>query len=360
MKGRSRILNLALLSAMLLWAATSHAGEAFIKKVSRGGRLTIDQGAEAGLVVGMEVRVVRPPSEAIIHPVTGANLGSPEIYLGAGEITKTSARAAAVRLRQTPLMSVQPNDMVRFTTPEEEMIMDQERSVITQEKAQQERQQIKSNVSDLTRNIKRTQGMISELKKTMNRLDRIDEGIKVRLSGITDDVNALKDEVKDLKETVSLMGVVPVSGEGEGGGIDLEDEESRAQLEELIRSVVQEQQVETPPAVEEELPLPLEDTEDLEDLEGLEGLEDEEEGEEDEPSFLGQYWYLLALLVVGLCAILFWFYMRMSGGDDEEEEDEDEEDEDDEDEDDEDEDEDEEELEIEGEEDEIELVDERG
>ena len=46
------------LSFALTCATDSYAGEAFITK-ARGDILTIDQGAEAGLVVNMEVVVVR-------------------------------------------------------------------------------------------------------------------------------------------------------------------------------------------------------------------------------------------------------------------------------------------------------------
>ena len=148
-------LLLALLSIALLQATDSHAGEAYITK-ARGNSLTIDKGAEAGLVVGTEVIVVRPPGEAVIHPVTGENLGSPEIEITTGEVTKTSARAASIAVRGRALLSIQPGDMVRFMTAEEEMVMDQERSMAREEKAQQERRQIKSNVKELTKNIRNT------------------------------------------------------------------------------------------------------------------------------------------------------------------------------------------------------------
>ena len=78
--------------------------------------------------------IVRPPGESIIHPITGENLGAPELVIGRGEISKTSNRAANVQVGPGLLLSVRPGDIARFTTPEEEMLMDQERSVATEEK----------------------------------------------------------------------------------------------------------------------------------------------------------------------------------------------------------------------------------
>ena len=124
--------KLALISVLVLLATGSHAGEGLITKV-RGSNLTVDKGAEDGLTVGMKATVIRPPTEAVIHPVTGENLGAPEIILGAGEITKISGKASNVNLAQRPLMRVRPGDLVRFTTPEEEMIMEQENAMVSQE-----------------------------------------------------------------------------------------------------------------------------------------------------------------------------------------------------------------------------------
>ena len=57
------------LVGLLLWASAGYAGEALITKV-RGASRTIDSGAEAGLVQGMTVIIIRPPGEAVIHPIT--------------------------------------------------------------------------------------------------------------------------------------------------------------------------------------------------------------------------------------------------------------------------------------------------
>ena len=230
-------LLLALLSIALLQVTDSHAGEAYIRK-ARGNILTIDQGAEAGLVVGMEVIVIRPPSEAVIHPVTGENLGSPEIEIVAGEVTKTAARSASIKIRKRPLLSIQPGDMVRFMTSEEEMVMDQERSMAREERAQQERRQIKSNVKELTKNIRNTQGSINTLKSAISKLDRIDESIKVQLRGINEDIHMMKEEIIALKESVSLMGAVPISDHEEASGAWIDDEENKEILEGIIRGVV--------------------------------------------------------------------------------------------------------------------------
>ena len=116
------------LICLLLGAFSSHAGEALITKV-RGSSLTIDTGAEAGMVQGMVVTIIRPPSEAVIHPITGENLGAPEVEIGTGKISKTANRAANVRIGPGLLLPVRPGDIVRFVTSDEEMIMDQERSV---------------------------------------------------------------------------------------------------------------------------------------------------------------------------------------------------------------------------------------
>ena len=307
----------------LLLAGRSHAGEAFITKARSGGRLTIDQGAEAGLVVGTEVSVVRPPGEPIIHPVSGENLGAPEIVLGVGEITRTSARAASVVLRSRPLLAVEPGDMVRFTTSEEEMIMDQERSMIKDEQAQKERQQLQSSVSELKRGIRSTQATINELRGAIKRLDRIDDALKVQLRGINEDISTMKEDLLALRETVNLMGAVPVGTEGEEGAKPwIEEEENIERLQAMVRALIQDQMPAAPapadivPGEPDDLP-PMDD--ELGDL--------EEEESEEEKTFLQKFWYYLVALVVGVFALLFYLYMKMSAGEDEEEEDEEEEDE---------------------------------
>ncbi len=134
------------LICLLLGAFSSHAGEALITKV-RGSSLTIDTGAEAGMVQGMVVTIIRPPSEAVIHPITGENLGAPEVEIGTGKISKTANRAANVRIGSGLLLPVRPGDIVRFVTSDEEMIMDQERSVAREDKDAQEHQGFNKEIS---------------------------------------------------------------------------------------------------------------------------------------------------------------------------------------------------------------------
>jgi hypothetical protein len=298
MSGFSRILNLVLLPMILLWAAESGAGEAYIKK-ARGNRLIIDQGAEAGLAIGMEVLIVRPPGEAVIHPVSGENLGSPEIRVGVGKVTKTSARAATVVIGRS-LLTVQSGDMVRFTTVDEEMIMDQERSMVQEERAQKERQQIKGNLSELTRNIKKTQGTINNLRGAIKRLDRIDETIKVQLRGINDDIHGMKEEISALKESVNLMGVLSVSEEKEGTEVWIEVEENQEVLKDIIRDVIEEER--PAPASKKAMAEPKEEEEEEEEVDlSMDALEDlDAEIEDEEESFLDKYG--MYLLLGGACS----------------------------------------------------------
>ena len=228
MKAKGRISILALFCLVLLGTSASYAGEAFVTKVRRS-KLTIDQGAEAGLVVGMPVVIIRPPGEAIIHPETKENYGSFEIEIGKGKISKTSGRSATVQVDDNLLMPVQAGFIVRFTTPEEEMLKEQDMAMDRQDVAQQERQQIKSDVSRLTRNLNKVQGDIGGLRKTLKRLDLIETVLKTQINSINTDIESMKSDITELKETVALMGAAPVlDGDGEQGGLNLEDEESRA------------------------------------------------------------------------------------------------------------------------------------
>jgi hypothetical protein len=192
--------RMLILLTLLVTALPAMAGEGQVVKV-RGMSLSINQGAENGLMVGMMVSVVRPPTEAYIHPVTGENLGAPEIELAKGEVTKISGRAASLRLQKSPILPVQTGDMVRFVTVEEEMVMDQQQSAEKSDKAATERQSLRGDASRLTRDVKNIQGSIRTLEKMMKRLERVDEAIKVQLRGINRDMTAIKDDLKELKET---------------------------------------------------------------------------------------------------------------------------------------------------------------
>ena len=338
MRGFGLVPQLLLLPILVFAAVESDAGEAYIKK-ARGNKLVIEQGAEAGLEVGMEVTIVRPPGDAVIHPVSGENLGAPEIKVGTGQVTKTSARAATIVVSQA-LLNIQPGDMVRFTTVEEELILDEEVQRQRREQAQKERRQIQGDLSKLTQSIKRTQGTIKDLRNAIKRLDRIDENIKGQLRIINDDIHGMKEEIKGLKETVNLMGVVPVGAEGEIKD-GLITEENREVLEEFIRGVMQEEMPEPwereagDPSVDD---LAEEDDPDFADSEPLE----EESSWWD--IFEDKFWYVVVGVVgVLLLIAMALYYLKMKSDaekeddedddeddDDEEEEEEDEEEEDDE------------------------------
>ncbi len=300
------------LICLLLGAFSSHAGEALITKV-RGSSLTIDTGAEAGMVQGMVVTIIRPPSEAVIHPITGENLGAPEVEIGTGKISKTANRAANVRIGSGLLLPVRPGDIVRFVTSDEEMIMDQERSVAREDKDAQEHQGFNKEISQLARNIRNVQGRIGGLEKMMKRVERVEEGFKVQLRGINTDMNTLKDDIRDLKESVALMGTVPIVGLDEkgpsmGGGLNLESEEDVEALKQVVREVLESEQVtsDLPPLEEEELALPAEDGEELE--------------EEEEGSFFTSSIFFGILGAIGILAVAAFAYLKMMAGGEEDEE----------------------------------------
>ena len=306
------------LICLLLGAFSSHAGEALITKV-RGSSLTIDTGAEAGMVQGMVVTIIRPPGEAVIHPITGENLGAPEVEIGTGKISKTALRAANVRIAPGLLLPVRPGDIVRFVTSDEEMIMDQERSVAREDKDAQDHQGFHKEISQLARNIRNVQGRIGGLEKMMKRVERVEDGFKVQLRGINTDINTMKDDIKDLKESVALMGTIPIvgldeNGESMGGGLNLESEEDVEALKQVVREVLESEQVTSDlPPLEEELALPAEDGMEME--EDLEALEEEEEG-----SFFTSSIFFGILGAIGILAVAAFAYLKMTAGGEEDEE----------------------------------------
>ena len=306
------------LVGLLLWAGAGYAGEALITKV-RGASLTIDSGAEAGLVQGMTVIIIRPPGEAVIHPITGENLGAPEVEIGSGEIAKISNRAASVRLGPGLLLPVKPGDIVRYTTPDEEMIMDQERSTARREQNSEDHQDFRKDISQMTRSIRNVQGRIGGIEKAIERVERVEEGFRVQLRGINSDINIMKDDIKDIKESVALMDTVPIEGLDEAGqplgGLSLDNEEDVVALKQVVRDVLDEEQVATelPPLEEDELALPPEGELD----------EDEEpEAEEEEESFFTSALFFIILGVIGILAVVAFFVLRMMAGSGEDEEDE--------------------------------------
>jgi hypothetical protein len=298
-------------------APPANAGEALITKV-RGSMLTIDAGAEGGLVRGLRVEIVRPPGEAIIHPITGENLGAPEVVIGSGEISKTSNRAANVEVGPGLLMSVRPGDIARFMTPEEDMLMDQERTVATQEKNVEEHQGFRNEISRLTRSIKSVSGRIGGLEQMMKRVERVEEGFRVQLRGINTDMNTMKEDISDLKESVALMGSVPVDGlQGDGASapVDLSSAESVDQIREIVRGVLGETPAQMAPVSAEERALPTEV-----DIEAP--LEEEVPEEEEEDPFYLQTWFFGIIGALGILGVAAFAYMRMMADGEEDEEDE--------------------------------------
>jgi hypothetical protein len=308
-----------LILACLAWATAppADAGEALITKV-RGSMLTIDAGAEGGLVRGLRVEIVRPPGEAIIHPITGENLGAPEVVIGSGEISKTSNRAANVEVGPGLLMSVRPGDIARFMTPEEDMLMDQERTVATQEKNAEEHQGFRNEISRLTRSIKSVSGRIGGLEQMMKRVERVEEGFRVQLRGINTDMNTMKEDISDLKESVALMGSVPVDGlQGDGASapVDLSSAESVDQIREIVRGVLGETPAQMAPVSAEERELPAE-------VDLAAPLEEEVPEEEEEDPFYLQTWFFGIIGALGILGVAAFAYLRMmaDGGEDEEDE----------------------------------------
>ena len=214
----------------LCMAQRSDAGEAFVTKV-RGSTITVDRGAEDGLEVGMSATVVRPPEEAIIHPLSGENLGAPELELGSGDVAKVSARAASIRIVGSLLLPIRPGDLVRYITIEEQMVMEQEQATQSTEKAAKERKQIRGEAGRLAKNIKNIQATIRGLERSIKALDRFDKDVvQPQFNAINRDVMEIKEELAELRETVSLMGSIPVDGIEEGEGVQRRETQQAADV----------------------------------------------------------------------------------------------------------------------------------
>ena len=159
----------------------------------------------------------------------------------------------------------------------------------------------------MARNIRNVQGRIGGLEKMMKRVERVEEGFKVQLRGINTDMNTMKDDIKDLKESVALMGTVPIvgldeKGQSMGGGLNLESEEDVEALKQVVREVLESEQVtsDLPPLEEEELALPAEDGEELE--------------EEEEGSFFTSSIFFGILGAIGILAVAAFAYLKMMAG----------------------------------------------
>ncbi|MEE3232646.1 MAG: hypothetical protein VX294_00640 [Candidatus Latescibacterota bacterium] len=311
---------------MILWIAIAtivvgiknvDAGEALVTKV-RGSVVTIDAGMESGLVSGLSVELIRPPNEEIIHPITGENLGAPEVILGQGAISKTSDRAANVKVNPGLIMAVRPGDIVRFVTPDEGMLIDQERSIVTEEKNDQAHKVIRGEVSRLTKSIKSVQKRIGGLETMMKRVERVEEGFRVQLRSINTDVNTMKDDISDLKESVSLMGAIPIAGLDEEAGdvVDLQSEENAGQIREIVRKLLEEEKANQIDL--ESIDSALLDEVSLDDS----SLDSLDEIEEDE-AFYTSWWFIGLFLLIGIGAIAAYVYLYLLG--DKEDQDKDEE-----------------------------------
>ena len=179
-------------------------------------------------------------------------------------------------------MAVRPGDLVRFTTPEEEMIMEQENAMVSQEKAQGERRALRGNISGLTKKIKATQRRISGLEAILKRLDRTQKGFITQLQLAHKDITLMKEDIDDIKESISLMGAIPVDEPGEAGGasFDLQNEENLTALKDVVRDMIDDLRAEIPvQAMEPEAEIDLGEEEDLDLEEELE--EDDDEDDED-------------------------------------------------------------------------------
>ena len=259
--------------------------------------------------------IVRPP-RGIIHPITGENLGAPELVIGRGEISKTSNRAANIQVGPGLLLSVRPGDIARFTTPEEEMLMDQERRLLRRKKSRRAPGIPQRDIA-LTRSIKSVQGRIGGLENMMKRVERVEEGFRVQLRGINSDMNVMKEDIADLKEAVSLMGAVPIAGlDGEEvqEPVDLSSEESVGQIRQIVQDVIDESQIGMAPLEGEDLELPDETSLNM-NSDGNESQEGAEEG-----AFYTQTWFFLLFGALGILLIAAYFYLRFMRGSEEDEE----------------------------------------
>jgi len=303
----TKIAVAALMAAAL--ATPVVAGEAFVTK-ARGTSITIDKGADDGIEVGLDMTIVRPPEEAVIHPLTGENLGAPEIELVTGKVSKVSARAASITLISAPLLSLRPGDVARFVTIEEQMVLDQEMSTETAEKAASEREQIRSDAGRLAKNISSIQGTIRGLERAIRELRRYDDDVvKPQFNSINRQIAEMRDKLTELRTTVSLLNSVPIGMEGEEGEVATMTEEQIAELNRRIADLEENAtSLVPPPAGTTDMPPPVED--------GMDPMAEEEVS----PFFL-QPWFIIVVGALGILGIAFFAYMKMAGGDDEDNED---------------------------------------
>jgi hypothetical protein len=311
-----RTLNLALIVLLLTGSVGAYAGEALVTRV-RGSKVTLDTGADAGIMEDMEVSILRPASETVFHPITGEDLGAPEIELGTGRVSKVSEHAATVQLLGGMVLSVRPGDVVRYMTSDDQMLMDEERTLASQEANEQQHKQFSSDLSQLASKVTGIQGQISALRNLVARVERVEEGFRVQLRGINEDLIVMKEDIIGLKDQVALYGPVPINGEGEGPQGGGEPGLTQEDVEMIFQRLAEQTGVDASPALAMDETPPMVD-EFADDLGLDEGLPDAEE----EP-FYAQTWFFLILGTVGIAAVTAFAALRMTGEtDDDDEEDE--------------------------------------
>lgn len=320
---------LAFFLLALARAAGAGPGEAVVTK-ARGAVLSVDKGADDGLVVGMEVVVVRPPGEAVIHPITGENLGAPQIRLGTGEVAKVSAKSGVVRLKESPLMAVRPGDVIRFVASEmtPKAAAEQERLEVEKKEEAQERQQLKTDVSGLARDLKSIQGTIRTLENMMQRLEKVDESLKAQMRGIATDVNALKREMKEIRAMVMAVPVEKMKGEA---AADTLTPAQLARLRQIIQEEIQTLQAQAQPQAAPETTAAAEPQVAQEEPAPEEPAPEEPAPEEPAaplvPPFYTTTWFMYGVGGLGVLIILYYVFrwLKSRPGKEDEEEDEEEE-----------------------------------
>jgi len=314
-----RTLNLALILLLTGVGSRAFGGEALVTRV-RGGRVMLDAGAAAGLSKGMEIKLFRPPGETIYHPITGEDLGAPEVEIAGGVVTKVSEHASSVHLKGEVLMGVRPGDVARFTTPDEQMLMAEERTIATREENQREHRQFRQEIARLKRSISSTQGRIGGLQKLVRRIERIEDGFRVQLRGINEDLVVMKKDVRDLKDQMTLYArvPVPVAGDSENPqgsgppGLTAED------VEKIVQQAMEQQQAAAVPANPPADTLGLGEDLGEEDL----GIESEAGAAEEKPLYARLWFLFLVVGVIGIAAVGAFLYLRMSAVSEEDEEEE--------------------------------------
>lgn len=311
------ILTLTLIAGFLLGSISAYGAEVSVTR-ARSDRLTLDAGSEAGLQTGMEVVVVRPPEETVYHPLTGEKLGAPEIELGTGVLAEVSRHAATVRMRGEVLVPVRRGDRIRFTAMDGATRVDEERFIAFQEQNRKDHDQFREDLAGLTRSIQTVQGQINSLQSMVRRVERVEEGIRVQLRSMNHDLDAMKQDIAELRTQlhtqISLEGVPGEILDGTVLGL------TREEVQRIVRQSIQEQQARLasglaapplrhePDAAEPPLPSPPGGA---------------------SAAFYQQSWFIYLMTgVVGIAAMTAFFAMRMMRKAEEDEDEEPEEDDD--------------------------------